>query len=316
MALHALAGSERRPVPGARSIGPADPAEQLEISVVLRQASAEVLREKVRKLAAGDRSETRVEREDFAGQFGALPEDIAEVSTFAATHGLTVTEADPARRTIVLRGTVAAFNDAFGVDLQRFEHAEGAYRGRTGPVHLPDALKDAVEAVLGLDNRPIARSRIRRRPADSTMQPHDGAGAAASFSPAVLASLYGFPPGDGRGTCVAIIELGGGYRIADLQAYFAAMGISPWPDISTVSVDHGMNLPTGDAERTGRRGDARHRGGRRRRPRREDRGVFRAEHRCRIPRRDHHGGARHGEPAVGHLDQLGRAGSQPGRRKR
>ena len=247
MALHALAGSERRPVPGARSIGPADPAEQLEVSVILRQASAEVLREKVRKLAAGDCSETRVEREDFAGQFGALPEDIAAVGTFAAAHGLAVTEADPARRTIVLRGTVAAFNDAFGVDLQRFDHAEGGYRGRTGPVHLPDSLKDAVEAVLGLDNRPAARSRIRRRPADNTMQPHDSAGAAASFSPAVLASLYGFPPGDGRGTCVAIIELGGGYRIADLQAYFAAMGISPWPDISTVSVDHGMNLPTGDA---------------------------------------------------------------------
>ena len=247
MALHPLAGSERLPVPGARSVGPADPAEQLEVSVTLRQAAAEVLREKVRKLAAGDHSETRVKREDFAGQFGALPEDIAAVSTFAAAHGLAVTEANPARRTVVLRGTVAAFNDAFGVDLQRFEHADGAYRGRTGPVHLPDALKDVVEAVLGLDNRPIARSRICRRPAGGTLQPHDSAEAASSFSPSVLASLYGFPPGDGRGACVAIIELGGGYRVADLQAYFAAIGVSPWPDISTVSVDHGMNLPTDDA---------------------------------------------------------------------
>jgi kumamolisin len=247
MAQHPLAGSERLSLPGAQSVGPADPAERLDVTVILRQAAADELRGKVRNLAAGNCSETRVRREDFAGQFGALPEDIAAVRTFAASRGLEVTEANPARRTVVLRGTVAAFNVAFGVDLQRFKHADGAYRGRTGPVHLPNALKDAVEAVLGLDNRPIARSRIRRRPATSPIQPHGSAGPDSSFSPAVLASLYGFPPSGGRGACVAIIELGGGYRIADLQAYFAAIGVSRWPDISTVSVDHGMNLPTGDA---------------------------------------------------------------------
>ena len=63
------------------------------------------------------------------------------------------------------------------------------------------------------------------------------------FSPDLL---YGFPAGDGVGECVAIIELGGGYRTADLQAYFAAIGISPGRMSVAVSVDHAMNLPTGD----------------------------------------------------------------------
>jgi kumamolisin len=247
MARHALAGSERQPMPGARSVGQADPAERLEVSVVLRHASADALREKVRKLASGDGSEARIKREDFAGQFGAHPDDIEAVGSFAAAHGLAMVQANAARRTVVLSGTVAAFNDAFGVDLQQFEHPSGSYRGRTGPVHLPDALKDTVEAVLGLDNRPVAKPHFRHRPVRGNVQQHDSAGTVPSFSPTVLASLYGFPVGNGQGECVAIIELGGGYQVSDLQAYFSGLGLSQWPTISAVSVDQGMNLATGDA---------------------------------------------------------------------
>jgi kumamolisin len=256
MARHALPGSERQPMAGARSLGPADPAEHLEVSVILRHSAADILREKVRKLATGDRSEARVKREDFPGQFGARREDIDGVGAFAAAHGLTVTETNTARRTVVLSGTVAAFNDAFGVDLQQFEHPAGSYRGRTGPVHLPAELKDAVEAVLGLDNRPMARPHFRSRPirdnvtrdnvTRDTVTRHDSTGGVLSFSPTVLASLYGFPAGDGKGECVAIIELGGGFKMADLQAYFAGLGISQCPEIVSVSVDNGMNAATGD----------------------------------------------------------------------
>ncbi len=94
---------------------------------------------------------------------------------FAAAHGLAVVEAQAARRTVVLSGTVAAFDDAFGVALQRFEHPAGSYRGRTGPVHLPDVLTDAVEAVLGLDNRPVARSHISGNGGKPVRQPRNGA---------------------------------------------------------------------------------------------------------------------------------------------
>ena len=248
MARHALQGSVRQRLPGARSVGPADPAEHLEVSVVLRHTAPEVLRERLRKLARGEGSEPHLRREEFARQFGARPEDLGAVTAFAAAHGLEVVQADPARRTVVLSGTVAACNDAFGVELQRFEHAAGAYRGRTGPVHLPDELDGVVEAVLGLDNRPAARSHVRRRPLQRTLHQNDTAYVAPSFSPAVVASLYGFPAGDGRGECVAIIELGGGYLAADLQTYFADLGISPAPEVSAISVDTACNMATGDAE--------------------------------------------------------------------
>jgi kumamolisin len=42
-----------------------------------------------------------------------------------------------------------------------------------------------------------------------------------------------------------VIELGGGYRVADLQKYFSDIN-SPLPKVSSVSVDHARNHATGD----------------------------------------------------------------------
>jgi len=60
-----------------------------------------------------------------------------------------------------------------------------------------------------------------------------------------VAALYGFPSGTGAGVCVALIELGGGFRPADLDAISKA---SVWHRHGDgVSVDHAQNAPTGDA---------------------------------------------------------------------
>src|SRR5205814_2809279 len=48
---------------------------------------------------------------------------------------------------------------------------------------------------------------------------------------------------DGSGQCIAIIELGGGYRADDLKRYFKALGL-PAPRVLTVRVDGGRNVPS------------------------------------------------------------------------
>ncbi len=244
MATHPLAGSDRKPLPGARSVGAADPSERLEVSVLLRRRAGAALADRVSRLAAGAAPDGHLGREDFARQFGADPADLAAVRTFATAHGLTVVQEDAGRRTVVLAGTVAQFGAAFGVKLERFEHEGGSYRGRTGPIALPDALHGVVEAVLGLDNRPQAEPHFRVR--DQGNAPARKPAGATSFTPPQLAAVYDFPQGTGQGACIGIIELGGGYRPADLQAYFKALGV-PLPKVSTVSVDHGQNQPTGTA---------------------------------------------------------------------
>jgi kumamolisin len=190
--------------------------------------------------------------EEFASAHGADPKDIEKVQSFAHQHGLDVVDIKVPQRRIVLSGTVASFSNAFGVYLARYEHPGGSYRGRTGPVHVPEDLAPIIEGVLGLDNRPQAWPHFRlaglqERGRESRAEgmpffPPQG----MSFFPPQVATLYNFPTdADGTGQCIAIIEFGGGYRPDDLDTYFTWLGI-PTPMVSAVSVDGGNNSPGTD----------------------------------------------------------------------
>jgi kumamolisin len=228
---------------GAKAIGKADPSERLEVTLLLKRPNAVAFKAKVDAAKAGAKRPDNLSRSEFAQQFSANPADIERVENFATQNDLAVVAADAARRTVILSGTVAQLEKVFGVKLQQFEHAAGSYRGRTGAVHLPAELDGVVEAVLGLDNRPQAAPHFRRRPLTGNV--HWRAAATASFAPTELAALYGFPAGNGKDECIAIIELGGGYRPADLTKYFKALKLKA-PNVVAVSVDHGRNQPTGD----------------------------------------------------------------------
>jgi kumamolisin len=173
---------------------------------------------------------------EFAAAYGASDDDLQQVVVFARAHDLAVARQHPGRRTVILTGTAAQFEAAFEVELSDYEFDDGAYRGRIGPVLVPTELAPVIEAVLGLDNRPAAQPHFRIRPA---------AVVSASFTSPQLAALYGFPPGDGAGQCIALIELGGGYKPADLKAYFQALGVAQ-PKVTALGVDHAKNAPAGD----------------------------------------------------------------------
>ena len=69
----------------------------------------------------------------------------------------------------------------------------------------------------------------------------------AGFSALEIARFYNFPTEfDGRGQKIGLIELGGGYRQKDLDAYFKELGLTS-PKVTAISVDGGKNSPTGDA---------------------------------------------------------------------
>jgi len=243
MARHPLKGSSKALLPGAQIVGSADPSERLEVSVRLRRRDQAGFESHLTAVTGGGQP---ISREEYAERFGADPADIAAVEDFATVHGLHAVQKDRGRRTVVLAGTVAQFNEAFSVDLKRVEHDGGTYRGREGEISLPDSLADKVEAVLGLDDRPVARPHFRRhQPSGNVLWQAASKTESTSFPPNQVASVYQFPSGDGAGETVALIELGGGYRTADLTAYFKSLGIKK-PTVTSVSVDHGKNSPTGD----------------------------------------------------------------------
>jgi kumamolisin len=220
----------------ARVMGPADPDERLEVSVLVRRRAEPQMRARLAGIMSG--AAAHLSRGEFAREHGADPADFAKVRVYAEAQGLAVLQAHAARRTVILSGTVAQFAQAFAVKLEQWRHAGGTYRGRTGAVLLPAELDGIVEAVLGLDNRPQAKTHFRIRPA---------AAAAVSFTPPEVAALYGYPAGSGAGQCVALIELGGGFKPADLDQYFSGLGLTT-PTVKAVSVDHAANAPSGSAD--------------------------------------------------------------------
>src|SRR5260370_2551854 len=101
---------------------------------------------------------------------------------------------------------------AFGTSLAHYDSPLGRYRGRTGSIMLPAELQGVVTAVLGLDNRPIAKPHLRMARA---------AAAAAGLSPALVAQLYNFPArATGAGQTIGTIALPAEYAHTTLIAYF------------------------------------------------------------------------------------------------
>jgi kumamolisin len=177
----------------------------------------------------------------------ADPGDIELVEEFAHEHGLSVSSVSPAARSVGLVGTVAQMDAAFGVRLGEYQSDGLTFRGREGRVHVPDDLAGVVVAVLGLDDRPQAQAHFRYVGGGKSgvVRPRVPV---SGYPPREVARRYGFPSDvDGTGQTVAIIELGGGYRTADLNTYFQEQGVKA-PTVSAVSVDGARNAPGGDAD--------------------------------------------------------------------
>lgn len=240
----AVAGSERAPMAGAREIGPANPEEVVEVTIRLRSRQGKQPAVSAEEFRKPVRSRKLLTREEFTQAHGAEQGHMARVEKFAQDHHLKVIETSAARRTVIVSGTVTEVNRAFGVELKKYQHATGEYRGRTGKIHVPAELHDVIEGVFGLDNRPQAKPHFRR------LHGRGGARAAAvnlSYTPVEVASLYDYPAGvDGTGETIGIIELGGGFEAADLSAYWSQLNLAKIPTVTALGVGRGRNRPTGD----------------------------------------------------------------------
>ena len=232
-------GSERAPLEGAHLVGAVPENERLELTVRLRPRNplTQLAGERVVDDAL-PQQRRYLSRKELAGLHAADPQDVKKINAFARQHGLSVSKSKSDPRSLTLSGTAAAFSAAFGVQLQRFEHPDGTFRGRSGALTVPSELDGIIEGVFGLDDRPQARPHYQVHGAASE------AARANAFTALQLSDLYSFPSGlDGKGESIAIIELGGGYRTADLKAYFSGLGL-PTPKVKTVKVDGGRNKPS------------------------------------------------------------------------
>jgi kumamolisin len=229
----ALRGSERTAIPNSQTVGKPNPNLIITVTILLRRRNSDL---------PEPGSET-LTREEFARRFGANEADILPIEEFAEDNDLTVVEISLARRSVVLSGTIANMNEAFGTELLLIQSPDGLFRGRVGMLYIPANLSDIIEGVFGLDQRPQAKAHFRRR----ATQIRPMAAGDTSYTPIAVAKLYDYPTAvNGTGQTVAIIELGGGYRSSDLTTYFSGLGIKPAPAVTAVSIDGAQNRPAGD----------------------------------------------------------------------
>lgn len=227
----------------ASSTGPIDPSQIMTVSVITRRKNP---------LDLASLKGRVVSHADFDQQYAADPADFEAIRQFAHAHGLSVDEgaSSLSRRTIMLRGPASKMEQAFGVKLQNYQHTASKkhYHAYEGSISIPSEHGVRIEAVLGLDTRPIAKSHLRwlhGKAQDKGLEIRASA-AGASFSPPQVAALYGFPSSlTGAGQTIGILELGGGYETSDMSTYFQGLGITP-PTVVAVSVDGGTNVPGGD----------------------------------------------------------------------
>jgi kumamolisin len=245
-----LAGSERKPY--AATVTPAiEAAAKSAVKSSMMKAGVRKTAAKMGRLTVSvvvppkaplpmkrGRPLERITRATYASRHGANPESVKLVKAFAKEFGLTVEPIKhPGRCTVHLTGSAAAMQKAFGVSLAIQATAAGSFRIREGAICLPEELGGHVLAVLGLDNRPQAKPHFRAAKAHDTN---------VSYTPVQVGKLYGFPAeATANGQTIGIVELGGGYRAADLTAYFKTLNL-PAPTVTAVPVDGGKNSP-GDA---------------------------------------------------------------------
>jgi hypothetical protein len=225
-----LEGSERRPSPTARVVGPVDPNERISVTIVVRRRpDGEPMPDFEHFRTTRPHIRPRVSQQEFAAKYGASDDDLKKVTDFARGAGLAVEETHAARRTVVVSGSAEQMSEAFGVTLQRYEHqverrrgeqpVTETYRGRDGFIHIPQDLAGIIVGVFGLDNR-----RITKRNSDPPNT--------VTVSVSQVTQLYNFPTNSAAGQTIAIFSETG-YQSADISTNF---GGSP-PTITDISVD-------------------------------------------------------------------------------
>jgi len=237
-----LPGSEKAPAENAVHVKATPAKAKVTVSLILKRKEPLQINRRGGR-AAGP---VRVTRAAYKQHHTADPAALKQVAAFAKEFNLKV-EADPTaatRRTVQLTGAASDIQKAFGVELNQKIIDGQEFRVREGSILLPQALTGLVVAVLGLDNRPQASPHFRIKKPKSAAEHAEAVGEPLSYSPPQVAQAYQFPAkASGAGQTIGIIELGGGYRTADLKAYFKSLGIAA-PSIKAVGVDKGKNAPS------------------------------------------------------------------------
>jgi kumamolisin len=224
-----LAGSCREHPAGSLHAGYPALDEIVELTLILRRRNA---------APEPDAFAVPLSHDQLAELHGADPADIQAIKEFVYAHHWPIVSINEAARSVTISGWLGDLAAAFCADVSLRRVGNQVFRTRQGDLHVPAALDGRIVSIFGFDERPIAA-------AYHTFQPRESQ--SISYTPLEVARLYNFPENTGAGQTIALIELGGGFKESDLEAYWRQLGLDN-VSVSAVPVGRGQNRPTGNPD--------------------------------------------------------------------
>jgi subtilase family serine protease len=161
----------------------------------------------------------------FDARYGATRSDIATVTSYLTSAGLTVTHVQG--QVVDATGSAATMSHAFDTTIGTYRQHNRKYYANDSAPRVPANVAAVVQGIVGLDNHAVHTNDAVRRPA---------AAAVSGFTPSQLHTAYNTGSlGTGSGESVALWEFDG-FQQANISAYDKQFGISPSAP-TTVSVD-------------------------------------------------------------------------------
>ena len=249
------------PAARGRTLGNTPPNEQIEFDLVLaipHEAEFDAFVDRVNDPASPDYHHYATTAE-IGERFGISDDALDRVHVWLMSVGLEVVESFPQRTTLRVVGPARVVNRVFGVKLvDRIDPASRQrYHAPGGDAVVPLPVADAVEAIAGLNTRPVIRPAPHVVPlgtSASNCQRDPGC-----FTPERLARAFDITALhdrglEGEGEYVAVI-MSGLVSDSDLEQWADTVGVTGVPPIERIKVGRGPsekenNSPSGIAEGT------------------------------------------------------------------
>ncbi len=146
--LSTLANNTPGFVKVASDLGPADPSQSINVTLSLAskdRAGLDQFVNDVRTPGTGSYHQFLTHAE-FTQRFGATSDSVNAVKKFAAAHGLQVTSVAANQLSVSLRGSVAAVQSAFAVQIHNYKKSNLTMRSNTADPKIDSALAASVTA--------------------------------------------------------------------------------------------------------------------------------------------------------------------------
>jgi pseudomonalisin len=162
--------------------------------------------------------------DQVAEQFGVSENDIDQVKAWLGSHGFTIDEVPPGRRTIVFSGTAGMVEAAFHTEIKQYRvNGELHYANARDP-QIPEALAAVVKGTVTLHD-------FARRSMSTAKQSvaEYSSGGAHYLAPADFATVYNLNPlytagTDGTGKSIAIVGRSN-INLSDVQTFRSYFGL-------------------------------------------------------------------------------------------